>query len=112
MGSDTPVAQVNGVDLFISVEAILIGFNPENADMTYPNGEIWGRSYVVSAHTEEGCFLLSAHDGLREEGLDGAVSDVAFYSELPDFNPSLVAGSHFESNQSSYDWADVQEPRY
>lgn len=48
------------------LDEIILGFNPENADMGNPNGTIYGKAYFVEAVTASGRRFIH-HTDFKEE---------------------------------------------
>jgi hypothetical protein len=81
----------NGITFGVACDSIVIGCDPEMADMSNPNGDIWGRQYTLCVTLAGANFYYLPRIGFREEGLEMVHEDLVFFLSLDSFHPAYCA---------------------
>lgn len=81
----------SGMEFGFTCEPTVIGRNPEMADMSNPQGDIWGRQYCLVVTLAGTSFHYRHHIGRGEEALRPVVEDLAFFRSIPGFHPARCA---------------------
>jgi hypothetical protein len=81
----------NGITFGVACDPIVIGRDPDMADMSNPNGDIWGRQYTLTATVAGANYYYLPRIGFREEGLEMVHEDLIFFLGLYSFYPARCA---------------------
>lgn len=94
----------NGTKFLYSCQATVIGRNPENADMSNPNGDIYGRQYTLCVNKDDTFYYYRHHVGFRDSALVRVFEDAIFFMEIDNFDPALC--EEFTKEERIQSWED------